>query len=101
MRWLSFGGVVFFLAALAPVFPETDPSRPLLGFSSQSSASQRALEARFDAALRKENLRDWMQWMTAKPHHLGSPFGRDVAEFIAAKFRTWGYETTIETFDVL
>jgi N-acetylated-alpha-linked acidic dipeptidase len=42
-----------------------------------------------------------MQWMTAKPHHLGSPFGREIAEFIAAKFRAWGYETAIETFDVL
>ena len=101
MRWLSLCGVAFLWAALAPVFPQTKTARPLLGFSSQSSASQRALEARFDAALSKENLREWMQWMTAKPHHLGSPFGREVAEFIAAKFRTWGYETTIETFDVL
>ena len=101
MRWLSLCGVAFLWTALAPVFPQTKTARPLLGFSSQSSASQRALEARFDAALSKENLREWMQWMTAKPHHLGSPFGKEVAGFIAAKFRTWGYETTIETFDVL
>ena len=101
MRWLSFCGLALSSAALAPAFSQTNPARPLLGFSSQSSATQRSLEARFDAALKKENLREWMQWMTAKPHHLGSPFGREVAEFIAAKFRAWGYETAIETFDVL
>jgi N-acetylated-alpha-linked acidic dipeptidase len=87
--------------ALASAFAETRPTQPLLGFSPQSSAAQRSLEARFDATLRKENLREWMQWMTARPHHLGSPFGREVAEFIAAKFRAWSYETAIETFDVL
>jgi len=101
MRWLSLCGLALSCAALAPAFSQTNPIRPLLGFSSQSSATQRSLEARFDAALKKENLREWMQWMTAKPHHLGSPFGREVAEFIAAKFRAWGYETAIETFDVL
>ena len=101
MRWLSFCGLALSCAALSPAFSQTNPARPLLGFSSQSSATQRSLEARFDAALKKENLREWMQWMTAKPHHLGSPFGREVAEFIAAKFRAWGYETAIETFDVL
>ena len=101
MRWLSFFGLALSCAALAPAFSQTNPTRPLLGFNSQSAATQRSLEARFDATLKKENLREWMQWMTAKPHHLGSPFGREVAEFIAAKFRTWGYETDIETFDVL
>lgn len=78
------------------------PAQPgILGFASESAKKQRALESRFDSALRKENLQEWMRWMTAKPHHLGSPFGKDVAEFIAAKFRVWGYETEIETFDVL
>jgi N-acetylated-alpha-linked acidic dipeptidase len=101
MRFLLFCGMVLACATLGLAFSDTNPAPPLRGFSPQSSAAQRSLEARFDAALRKENLREWMQWMTARPHHLGSPFGREVAEFIAAKFRTWGYETTIETFDVL
>src|SRR5262245_54935730 len=100
MRWLSFCGLVC-CTALAMAFSQSNPSPALLGFSPQSSAGQRALEARFDAGLKKDNLREWMRWMTAKPHHLGSPFGREVAEFIAAKFRDWGYETAIETFDVL
>src|SRR5215510_6585738 len=101
MLCLFLCGLAIFCATLAPVFPRNKSVRPLLGFSPKSSASQKVLEARYDATLKKENLREWMQWMTAKPHHLGSPFGREVAEFIAAKFRSWGYETGIETFDVL
>lgn len=60
-----------------------------------------SVEARFDAALRKENLRDWMKRMSARPHHVGSAYGKENAEFIAAQFRSWGYETEIETFEVL
>ena len=101
MRCLLLCGLAIFYATFGPALPQTKPVRPLLGFSSKSSASQKMLEARYDATLKKENLREWMKWMTAKPHHLGSPFGREVAEFIAAKFRSWGYETGIETFDVL
>jgi N-acetylated-alpha-linked acidic dipeptidase len=80
---------------------QRQPGQPLLGFSGASSEAQRALEARFDAALRKENLPTWMKRMTAMPHHLGSPYGKEVAEFIASQFSSWGYETEIEPFDVL
>ncbi len=74
---------------------------PLLGFTRESTVQQRALEARFDAALKKDNLREWMKRMTARPHHLGSAYGKENAEFIASQFRVWGYETEIERFDVL
>ncbi len=40
----------------------------------------------------------WMERLSAKPHHLGSPADKANAEFIAAQFRSWGYDTSIETF---
>ncbi len=84
------------IAASAP-FAET----PLLGFSSESSTAQRALEKRFDALLRKDNLREWMRRLSARPHHVGSAYGKENAEFMAAQFKAWGYDTKIERFDVL
>ncbi|HEX8847069.1 MAG TPA: M28 family metallopeptidase [Pyrinomonadaceae bacterium] len=75
--------------------------KPLLGFTRDGSVRQRELEARFDALLKKENLREWMKRLTARPHHLGSAYGKENAEFIASLFRSWGYETEIERFDVL
>lgn len=80
------------------LFAQTPP-RPIYGFA--DSAKEHALEAKFDAQLRSENLREWMRRLSARPHHLGSAYDKQNAEFIAAQFRSWGYDTTIERFDVL
>ncbi len=72
---------------------------PIFGF--KDSAKQHALEKQFDAKLNRDNLRNWMKRLTARPHHLGSPYGKANAEFIASLFKSWGYETSIERFDVL
>src|SRR5258706_13004211 len=77
------------------------PNETLLGSTAESAVQARALESKFDALLKKEDLRAWMKRLTAQPHHLGSPAGKEAAEFIAAQFRSWGYETEIERFDVL
>jgi N-acetylated-alpha-linked acidic dipeptidase len=73
----------------------------MLGFSRESADKQRALEEQFDKSLKPEDLRNWMKRLTAHPHHLGSHYDKENAEFIAAQFRSWGYETEIEQFDVL
>ena len=74
---------------------------PLLGFPGDRTKQQRALEAQFDAELRADNLRQWMKRLTERPHHVGSPYGKEVAEFLAEQFRAWGYDTEIEVFHVL
>ena len=73
----------------------------LMGFSANGAQSQKALEARFDSFLRADNLRDWMKRLSARPHHLGSAYDKENAEFIAAQFKSWGFETEIESFEVL
>ena len=75
--------------------------KPLLGFNHAGATRQHALEAQFDSLLQKDHLREWLKQMAAKPHHLGSAYGKENAEFIAAQFRSWGFETTIEEFKVL
>ncbi len=77
------------------------PASPLAGFGPAEAVAQRELEARFDALLRKDNLRDWMNRLAARPHHLGSAYDKDNAEWIAAQFKAWGYATSIEEFRVL
>src|SRR5207245_2501545 len=39
--------------------------------------------------------------LSARPHHLGSAYDKDNAEFIAAQFKSWGYDTKIESFQAL
>ena len=77
---------------------QTAPA-PIYGFS--DPAKQHALEAKFDATLDRANLEAWMKRLAARPHHVGSPYGKENAEFMAALFKSWGYDTAIERFDVL
>jgi N-acetylated-alpha-linked acidic dipeptidase len=65
------------------------------------AAKSKALEAQFDSHLNRDNLRNWMKRMAARPHHVGSPYGKENAEFMAAQFKSWGYDAQIEEFYVL
>ncbi len=97
---MSFPPLFFLLtlaaAVAAPALPAKDD--PIAGFDGDHSAAQRALEARFDAALSRDELRDWLKHLSRRPHHLGSAAGKENAEWLAAKFKSWGYDTRIETF---
>jgi len=73
----------------------------LMGFSADRSAQQKELEAKFDSYLKPDNLREWMKRLSARPHHVGSPHGKANAEFMESLFRSWGFETRIERFDIL
>jgi len=75
--------------------------KTLTGFGAESAERQRALEARFDALLKKENMREWMRRLSARPHHVGSAYDKENAEFMAGLFRSWGYDAAVERFDVL
>jgi N-acetylated-alpha-linked acidic dipeptidase len=43
----------------------------------------------------------YMERLSARPHHVGSPYTKDNAEWILARFREWGWDARIETYDVL
>jgi len=75
--------------------------QPLLGFKNENAASQRTLEKNFDSNLKTQNLDVWMKKLSAHPHHVGSPYDKENAEYMAGLFRSWGYETTIDTYHVL
>ena len=91
------------LLLVSTTFAQPPPAStpPILGFAAESAAAQLALESRFDAGLKPENLREWMKRLSARPHHLGSPYNKQNADFIAGLFRSWGYDTKLEEFHVL
>jgi N-acetylated-alpha-linked acidic dipeptidase len=76
-------------------------SPPLLGFDATGAAAQRALEARFDAAISRESIRDNLRRMSAAPNQVGAPHNRANAEYVRDLFRSWGWDARIETFEVL
>jgi len=94
----------FFFAALsfAPVGKHViADEQPLFGYSAESSRAERQWEEKLRAIPSPENLRTYMQRLSAHPHHVGSPYDKDNAEWIAAKFKEFGLDTHIEQFDVL
>ena len=73
----------------------------LAGFSKTASDNQTTLEQKFDQQLKSSNVEEYLKQMSSRPHHLGSPGSKAVAEYIAGKYKSWGYQTEIETFYVL
>ena len=74
------------------------PAPPLAGFNAATAAKEVELEKQFDATLSRQNMDRWLKDFSSRPHHLGSPGGKIVADKIAALLKSWGYETEIETF---
>ncbi len=74
---------------------------PLAGYAPRSSQTEREWEAKFRAIPDPANLREYMRRLSAHPHHVGSPYDKDNAEWILARFKEWGLDAHIETFDVL
>src|SRR5256714_3645983 len=58
-------------------------------------------DARFRSIPDAKNIGDNMKRMSARPHHVGSAYDKDNAEWILSKFRDWGWDANIEMFDVL
>ena len=73
----------------------------LAGYSSNSSQTERDWENKFRAIPDPANLREYMQQLSARPHHVGSPYDKDNAEWILARFKEWGLDAHIESFNVL
>src|SRR2546421_3400713 len=87
------------LGALLGLAPSTIGD--LRGFTAASAKAQREWEAKFRAIPSPDSLRAYMRRLSARPHHVGSPYDKDNAEWLLAKFKSFGLDAHIETFDVL
>jgi N-acetylated-alpha-linked acidic dipeptidase len=73
----------------------------LAGYSAAASATERDWETKFRALPSPDNLREYMRHLSARPHHVGSPYDKENAEWILAHYKSWGLDASIETFYVL
>ena len=89
---------VALVAALAISPADGDSIR---GFTAASAKVERDWEQKFRAIPEPARLRESMRRLSARPHHLGSPYGKDNAEWIRAQYASYGWNATIERFDVL
>ena len=71
------------------------------GYSKAASDAERAWEEKFRALPVPDTIKENMRRLSARPHHVGSPYDKDNAEWMLAKFKEWGFDAQIENFYVL
>jgi len=79
----------------------SNSAHTLLGYTARSTAAELDLEKKFQDTVVANNIRENMRRLSARPHHVGSPYDKDNAEWILARFKEWGFDAHIENFDVL
>lgn len=85
-------------AAMAQIAPA---AKSLAGFTDKASTVQLQTESQFDQLISAENIGKTIYELSAHPHHIGSPAGKAVADKLVQKFKQYGFEARIETFQVL
>ena len=86
------------LVGLPRFLPDTGAIR---GFTAADAKVERDWETKFRAIPDPARLRASMQRLSARPHHLGSPYDKDNAEWILAQYHSYGWDAHIEQFQVL
>jgi N-acetylated-alpha-linked acidic dipeptidase len=81
--------------------PEPLTARADSGNEAESSTSKDNWEKKFQDGIVAGNIRENMRRLSARPHHVGSAYDKDNAEWILARFKEWGFDAHIETFQVL
>ena len=97
----AFSALLLCLVALLPLSAASPDDEALYGFTATSSRAERDLEKTFRKIPDAKVMRDSMQRLSARPHHVGSPYDKQNAEWILSQFKSWGLDAQIETFDVL
>ena len=80
------------LLVLGGFIAGTVNAQGLLGFDDAGAAAQLELEADFDSRLSAADQEEWLRILSRDPHHVGSPEGRAVVDFVAERFEEWGYD---------
>lgn len=76
-------------------------AEPIRGFTAEESREREAFELRLRATAEANKIREFMTKMASEPHHAGSPASRAVAEYALERFKEFGLDARIESFDAL
>jgi N-acetylated-alpha-linked acidic dipeptidase len=92
--------LLIFVCSVSPSL--AGPDQPALtGYAPDAAQTERQWESTFQSIPSPANQRAYMQRLSARPHHVGSPYDLDNAQWILAHFQQWGLDAHIESFDVL
>jgi N-acetylated-alpha-linked acidic dipeptidase len=92
----SFRFLFFFAGILAVALFSSalrgQPTERLLGFSEGASRAQLMLEQHFVDRANPEEMKIWHRYMTAEPHHAGTPANEKYARYYADLLKKFGFD---------
>ena len=88
--------IVSFNSYSAEPHPES-----LRGYTAEHSATEIQWEQKFRAIPEADRIRETMRRLSARPHHVGSPYDKDNAEWLLAQLKSYGLNAKIEQFEAL
>jgi N-acetylated-alpha-linked acidic dipeptidase len=85
----------------AITFSFSAQAQNLAGFTAARAQQHKTLEQQFDAQLDAAHIGQNVKILSAKPHSIGSPGGKENAEYLLNEFKKAGWDAKIETYTVL
>jgi N-acetylated-alpha-linked acidic dipeptidase len=98
MRKLS---ACFLILSMGTYAAELWHDDSLRGYTAQHSAAEVQWEQKFRAIPDAQRIREIMQRLSARPHHVGSAYDKDNAEWLLAQLKSFGLDAKIEQFEAL
>src|SRR5689334_9725502 len=80
---------------------QEDGAPEVAGFSRDNSRTERQWEQKFRSAISTDNIGEYAKVLTAQPHHVGSPYDKKDEEWLVSKFKEWGWDVHVESFQIL
>ena len=96
-----FVGLICVSLASLTLMAAQSPNMSIPGFTKSDAQSEADWEAKFRAIPDPKIMIDTMKRLAARPHHVGSPYDKENSEWILSKYKEWGWDAHIETFNVL
>lgn len=93
---LTVGGV-----PLTVHSPQQPPPAQIRGFSPDAARQQREWEQRFKAIPDAQRQREYLRRLGARPHHVGSAYQKQNAEYMRDLFTSWGWDAQLAVYHVL
>ncbi|HEY5055584.1 MAG TPA: transferrin receptor-like dimerization domain-containing protein [Acidobacteriaceae bacterium] len=87
--------------SMAAAAIEPTPSAPLRGYTAEHSATEVQWEQKFRGIPDEARLRENMRRLSARPHHVGSPYDKDNAVWLLVQLKSFGLDAKIEQFEAL
>ncbi|MBL8961076.1 MAG: folate hydrolase, partial [Gemmatimonadetes bacterium] len=89
------------LAIVALLALPLQPPAGIRGFAPDAARQQREWEGRFKAIPDPARQREYLRRLSARPHHVGSPYQKENSEYMRDLFRSWGWDADLAVYHVL